>query len=44
MVSADTVQKIKGFKYKLQGIEEKLVKLIEGQSDLDNIASKVRAL
>ena len=44
LVSAETIKKIKGFKYMLQGIEEKLIKLIESQNELEKIASLVRAL
>ena len=44
LVSAETIKKIKGFKYMLHGIEEKLIKLIEGQNELEKIASSVRAL
>ena len=44
LVSAETIKKIKGFKYMLHGVEEKLIKLIEGQNELEKIASSVRAL
>ncbi len=39
LVSAETIKKIKGFKYMLHGIEDKLLKLIDGQTEIDKLAS-----